>query len=405
MNILFLTLIDFSNLDASNIYSDLMNEFVKNGHNTYIVSPSERRNKIKTHLISGSNYQIIKLKIGNIQKTNIIEKGISTLLIDNQFKHGIKKYYKNIKIDLILYSTPPISFIKTIKYIKQKYNSLAYLLLKDIFPQNAVDLGMLKTSGLMKYLYEFFRNKEEKLYKISDKIGCMSEANKNYVLKHNPKIGPDKVEVNPNSIKYELLPTVTNKRDILAKYNIDEYSTIFIYGGNLGKPQGIDFLCDCISQTSKIKSTINIIVGSGTEFKKIENHININNILNTILIPSLPKKDFDELLTVSDVGMIFLDNRFTIPNYPSRLLSYMQANLPILLSSDSSTDLRNHIIEWNIGLCNRSDNVEAFIVNYKKLMDSKNRYKYKKNISNILKTKFNVELSYEKIINLLNDRG
>jgi aspartate 1-decarboxylase len=54
-------------------------------------------------------------------------------------------------------------------------------MLKDIFPQNAVDLGMIKTTGIKSLLYKYFRRKEKGLYFISDRIGCMSQANVDYV--------------------------------------------------------------------------------------------------------------------------------------------------------------------------------------------------------------------------------
>ena len=94
-------------------------------------------------------------------------------------------YFADIKFDLILYSTPPITFYKAIEYVKKRDGAKTYLLLKDIFPQNAVDLGMMSKTGLKGLIYKYFRKKEKKLYAISDKIGCMSQANVDYVLKHN----------------------------------------------------------------------------------------------------------------------------------------------------------------------------------------------------------------------------
>lgn len=73
-------------------------------------------------------------------------------------------------------------------------------MLKDIFPQNAVDLGMLSKSGARKLIYNLFRKKEEKLYIISDYIGCMSNANVDYIVKNNPYLSEKTIEVCPNSI-------------------------------------------------------------------------------------------------------------------------------------------------------------------------------------------------------------
>ena len=183
MNVLFLTLLDFNSIDEHNIYTDLLREFVKHGHEVYVISPVERRKKQKTKLLRGEKATILRLRIGNTQKTNIIEKGISTINIESQFIRGIKRYFSSVKFDLILYTTPPITLCKAIEFVKRRDMAQTYLMLKDIFPQNAVDIGMLGKTGWKGILYRYFRNKEKKLYELSDYIGCMSQANVDYVLK------------------------------------------------------------------------------------------------------------------------------------------------------------------------------------------------------------------------------
>lgn len=91
-------------------------------------------------------------------------------------------------------------------------------MLKDIFPQNAVDLGMFSKKS---FLYRMFRSKEEKLYELSDFIGCMSPANCEYVLKHNPAIDAAKVEICPNSVKLqERLKGDRKESELLKELNI-----------------------------------------------------------------------------------------------------------------------------------------------------------------------------------------
>ena len=110
MNVLFLSLLDFNSIEEHNIYSDLLREFVKHGHNVYAVSPVERRLNLETYIVSEENVRILKLRIGNIQKTNVIEKGLSMLMIERQYNR-VKRYFKGIKFDLVLYPTPPISSV------------------------------------------------------------------------------------------------------------------------------------------------------------------------------------------------------------------------------------------------------------------------------------------------------
>lgn len=115
MNILFLTICKIHDLKYSDIYTDLMKQFVANGHDVYIVAPFERRMKQQTSLYESDGAHFLGVKTLNIQRTNIIEKGVGTLLIESQFKNAVKKYFGHIKFDLVTYSTPPITFSNVIE--------------------------------------------------------------------------------------------------------------------------------------------------------------------------------------------------------------------------------------------------------------------------------------------------
>ncbi len=267
MNILFITLYRISDIRQRNIYNDLMRKFSDEGHQVHIVSSVERRFNEKTQIKDQDGIHLLQVKTLNVQKTNIVEKGFGTLLLEYQFHHAIHKYFSHVKFDLILYSTPPITLTSVIRSIRKRDKARTYLLLKDIFPQNAVDIGMLHDKGL---LYQFFRFKEKILYNYSDFIGCMSPANVRYLLAHNPSINPKKVEVNPNSIELSGHNLTVNERNILRnKCQMPVSQTIFVYGGNLGKPQGIDFLMEVIIDNADNKNAFFLIVGSGTEFNRL----------------------------------------------------------------------------------------------------------------------------------------
>ena len=289
MNIIFLTMSRIVNISTRGIYIDLMRKFCDEGHQVYIVSPCERGHNSwftvhGSRMVEQDGVYILSVKTLNLQKTNVIEKGIGQVVVDSQYKSAIKKYLKGINFDLILYSTPPITFPNVIRYLK-KGNPTAktYLLLKDIFPQNAVDIGMMTASvhgscftvrgwaERAKYqLYKFFRKKEKKLYAISDFIGCMSPANVQYVLKHNKEISKDKVEVAPNSIELDVRCQKEDGILIREKYGLPIDKPIFIYGGNLGKPQGIPFLIDCLNANANRNDCYFVVIGAGTELPKLK---------------------------------------------------------------------------------------------------------------------------------------
>lgn len=365
MNVLFLTMSKMLTIEQRGIYTDLMRKFRKEGHTLYIVSPTERRDRRETQLIEQEGVHILSVKTLNVQKTNVVEKGFGQLSIEYLYKKAIKKYCKGVKFDLILYSTPPITFPNVIKYVKKENpQAKTYLLLKDIFPQNAVDMGMLKKTGVKGLLYKFFRNKEKKLYALTDFIGCMSPANVKYVLEHNKEVAErhtkaSTVEVAPNSI--ELVEETTfDKKSLLERYGLPTDKPIFIYGGNLGVPQGIPFLIDCLKANKDRKDCHFVVVGNGTFYPKLERWIKDEQPVSVALLQRLPKEDYDRLVQACQVGLIFLDYRFTIPNFPSRLLSYLEYKMPVIACTDSNCDTGSIAEENGFGLWCPSNSVEAF---------------------------------------------
>lgn len=403
MNVIFLTLVRISDIEERGIYQDLMRKFRDEGHQVYIVTATERRLGQETSLVERHGVKILNVKTLNVQKTNIVEKGIGTLLIENQFKSAIKKYLSDINFDLITYSTPPITFTNVVKYLKRKNPSaISYLQLKDIFPQNAVDIGLFSEKSVFNW---YFRKKEKALYKTSDFIGCMSPANVEFVLKHNPEILPEHVEVAPNSIELREQDEAMNDSgqkkaanyNIRKKYDLPLDKPIMIYGGNLGKPQGIDFLVKCLDANKKRTDCYFVVVGSGTHYGLISDWYDRNKDRNVKLMQSLPKSDYDLLVKSCDVGLIFLDHRFTIPNYPSRLLNYLENKMPVLCATDVNTDI-GHIAEENgYGYWCESVNSEDFTALVDKMLAADRTLMGEKGFE-FLKKNYLVEHTYNAIM-------
>ena len=361
MNILFLTMSSgIEKFQTRGIYTDLMRKFQNEGHNVYIVFPRERKHGLPTEVRVQDGIHLLGVKTLNVTKTNVIEKGIGQVSIEFLYKCAIKKYFKGINFDLILYSTPPITFPKVIEYAKKANPSAkTYLLLKDIFPQNAVDMGMLSKNGVKGILYKFFRAKEKKLYALSDFIGCMSPANVRYVLEHNPEISADRVEVAPNSLELADEEKKVDK-SVLAKYNIPTDKPIFIYGGNLGVPQGIPFLIQCLDANTDREDCHFVVVGNGTYYQKLSDWYMNRKPKAVTVMKGLPKEDYDRLVQACQVGLIFLDYRFTIPNFPSRLLSYLEYRMPVISCTDPNCDTGFIAEENGFGFYAPSNDVNAF---------------------------------------------
>ena len=418
-------------IEVRGIYQDLMLKFRDEGHTVYIVTPSERRLGESTRLVNLNDndnldlngkgvggVHILRVKTLNLQKTNAIEKGVGQVLVESQFTSAIKKYLSDVKFDLVLYSTPPITFPKVIAYLKrQNPQAMTYLLLKDIFPQNAVDLGMMSKTGVKGILYRFFRRKEKKLYALSDYIGCMSPANVEYVLRHNPEVARERVEVAPNSIEAPCPPKGENsegeekakraveRRYIRGKYRLPIDKPIFIYGGNLGKPQGIDYLMKCLNAVKGRTDCYFLVIGSGTEYGKLQAwYENLNEKCKVKnekcavrLMKGLPKEDYDLLVRSCDVGLIFLDHRFTIPNFPSRLLSYLENRMPVLCATDPNTDMGRIAEENGFGMWCESVEPEDFTALVDRMLKADRKVMGEKGYA-FLKANYTVENTYGAIV-------
>lgn len=361
MNVLFLTLVDLKTVQGHGIYEDLLQEFAKAGHAVYVVSARERRVGLPTEVFADGPARHLKVRVGNITKTNLLEKGFSTVCLGYLYKRAIQTYLKGVHFDLVLYSTPPITLAGVVQDIKRRDGARTYLLLKDIFPQNAVDVGILKKTGLRGLLYRYFRAREKKLYAISDRIGCMSQANVDYLLRQDPELDPARVEICPNSVEPVDTSVAPERRAALReKYRVPRDRTVFVYGGNLGRPQGIPFLIDCLRANQGREDRFFVICGTGTEYARLKAYIDAEKPENVLLINGLPKEEYEDFVAACDVGMIFLDYRFTIPNFPSRLLSYMQAGLPVLCCTDPNTDVGTVAERGGFGWRCLSNDVSAF---------------------------------------------
>ena len=397
MNILFLTMNTFQSIDMHNIYSDLMKVFISHGHRPYIVTPREKRMGEATELLEFSNHAILKVRIGNSKNVSFIEKGISTILLEPQFNRAIDKYLGEVKFDLILYSTPPITLAGVVKRMKRMSRAKTYLMLKDIFPQNAIDIGLFSAKSPLAF---YFRRKEKQLYRLSDKIGCMSPANVEFVLKHNPETPKDKVEILPNAIiPNPIGDRMSAKSSVRKQYDIPDEAITLLFGGNLGKPQGIPFLIECLKAVKDRKEFFFIICGTGSEYPLLEKYVDKEKPNNVLLINGLPKKEYDQLASGCDVGLIFLDHRFTIPNYPSRILSYMENATPVICATDPNTDVGKMVEENKFGFACESNSVTAF-VNCLEKMQAADRDMMGKTARELCSSLFSVEDCYNKIINV-----
>ncbi len=383
---------NFSDISEHGIYPDLLRAFSSKGCFITVLKPVERKLNIKTNLEVKNNMHIINVRTGNLFNVSFLTKVISRAFLTFNYWRAIKRFAFQTKFDLLLYTTPPISLTPIIRKLKRKYNSYSYLMLKDIFPQNAVDLGMIRQNGV---IFKLLRQRERRMYRFADKIGCMSEANVEFILNQEPWLSKEKVEICPNAIEiYNTLPI--NKNMNRETFELPLNKVLFIYGGSLGKPQGIDFLLSCIEEIED-DEVVFIVAGTGPYLKKISSFS--EQYPNKIRVFSwLSIEKYESLIKACDVGLILLDHRFKIPNFPSRLLNYMEFSLPILAATDNATDI-GRIAQGNeFGFWCESNNIKDFISHVDRLKNENLRNEMGRNARDYLINNYSVDAVVENII-------
>ena len=299
---------------------------------------------------------------------------------------------------MVLSSTPPTILYPLINKIKKRDGAYSYLMLKDIFPQNAVDLGMISSGGV---IHRFLRIFEKKLYASSDMIGCMSPANVTYLLKQDPWIDKERVTICPNA--HEVRPFAEVDKDTIRdKYGIPKDKIIFAYGGGIGRPQGIDFFIDCINKINHSDKYMFVVMGSGSYVEELEKLSKIHNDILKV-IPWLPIDDFNAVVASSDVGLILLDYRFKIPNFPSRLLAYLQAGIPVASATDENCDVGSISEANRFGFWCKSDNADDFINMINKFDKVSDRDVMGKNARNFFENNYDVSKVADGILKCVRD--
>lgn len=345
MRILIFTLIPIKSVNEKGLYIDLVNEFISKGHTVDYCFGGKKTSTI----IRSNSLNVYELNtVFTSQKNrNFFLKFISYIIFSFKAKKFIMKSKNDYEFMILV--TPSIFQSSLILAFKNKYHKKVILLLKDIFPDNAIDLNLFSNLPFKKVLIYYFHLIEKNLYKKVDFIGCMNHSNLIFILNKYPNL-KNKLFISHNSIKsYPLQIEKVNT-------TFPKDSTKFIFIGNIGLPQNISAFEVLLKKTNN--NVFFLIIGSGTEFnflKKLEfNYPHkisvIQNISNYRLI--------DTYLSKMDAGLILLNPNFRVPNYPSKLLTYLNAKLPIIAFTDKNNEIANVINSFNLGYWSDYNDIE-----------------------------------------------
>lgn len=405
MDILFLFLRHSENPTDSTLTKDISDEFHRQGHSVRVVTLLERKYNRKTQLKVENGYPVLRVKTGNyFDSPGKIEKGITALTMPKNLEKAIKKYFKNEKFDLIYTHTPFISNAQLINNLKSYYKCKSCLHLWDIFPQNAKDLHLLTN----KILLSFFEYQEQRMYDAFDYIGCMSKGNLEYMKIRDKNIKSNKYFILKNWAQIKKKPTF-NKKVIREKYGYNEQDFVCIFGGNMGKPQKLENILELAKKSLENVNIKFLFVGKGTEKNLLENKVKNENINNVKFLDYIPREEYELVTASCDIGLVSLDERFTVPNFPSKTTDYFKLELPILASLDSCAAadygnfLQNEVKGGMFALAGDTDEL------YSQLLKLKNNHELKielgKNGRQYYENELGVDKACKVIMQQIKNRG
>jgi len=402
MNVLFLFITYPESLAGSSLTKDLSDEFLQHGDGVYVATIREKRYGLETSLCTENGANVLRIKTRNMfGEINKVEKFISMMSIHRLIAKEIIRFWHDVHFDIIV-GTSPYMFQKSLIFpLKTYYDCRSFLILWDLFPQNAKDLGLIKN----KYLFRYFKYKEKNNLESFDFIGCQSKGNLAYMKNNYEYLDMSLLYFFPQwSVVGQ--KKVTNKLEIRNKYNFKKDDFLFVFGGNMGIPQNLTSIVNIAYEMQYQKKIKFVFIGHGTEKKRLVKKVEDNNIKNVIFIHQMDRLDYQDLLSSCDVGIISLDPRFTFPNFPSKILDYLKHGLPIIASLDKfALADAGYLIEKKIqaGLVSNSNKDKNLKENMLKLLnDNDMRKRFSENGSRYFEKNFNVVNRYydfKKIIN------
>jgi len=332
---------------GSIIVGDLANELSQQGHKITIVTFVDNQSKSCQINLEGE-IQIIRIR-SLTRKYGKVGRLLAEQSYSSKIKRNLKKLH-NIPCDGIICYSPSIFYGKAIRWLKKKYNSKVYLVMRDIFPKWAVESGLLK-KGL---LYNYFKITEKNLYSSCNVIGIEAKSD----LEYFENYGLNK------SIKIEVLNNWGSPLDQIDDYlsdnPLDDRKVNIVYGGNMGDAQDILSLVNSIDYSILGQRAIMLLMGDGNQFDKIKNTINKKNLTNIVLMPTVDRKRYLSFMSKADIGLVSLSKKMSSNNFPLKMIGYMQLAKPILGSVNKNNEMIQMIVKNNIGLVSLASDEKSF---------------------------------------------
>ena len=289
-----------------------------------------------------------------------IIRGLSQILMPFQFLRVINKYETDF--DVVLIYSPPLPLSMLGKWLKTKSRQII-LNIQDLFPQNAIDLGILNNRILIK----FFQWLESSAYQNADTITAHSSGNVNKIIEQHPSV-KNKLHVLHNWVDIAHHET-QREFNFREKWNITE-EYVVIFAGVLGPSQNLEIVLK-VAEEFMTEDILFLIVGDGSEKEKLTLMAERQNLTNVRFKSFVSRKSYPDLLSICDIGIVCLSPKNKTPVVPGKIMGYMAAGIPVVAFLQSVSDGHKIIQEAKCGTTAVSSNVSDCIMAFKTMIQEK----------------------------------
>ena len=319
---------------------DLAVEFLRQGITpTVITSDSEVQGSSDFTEIDG--IRVFRLKTLEHKNIGRIRRAIAEILMPFYMIRNFKKSaLKNAQWDAVVWYSPTIFLGPFIYYLKWLNSCSSYLILRDIFPAWALDLGLISKGPT----YYFFKIFEKLQYSVANCIGVQALGNLEYFKSwsgsENKKIEVLQNWLTPKSLSHcsvaiPTLPIAGRK--------------IFVYAGNMGIAQGMGDLL-LLAEALLDRNDIGFLfIGRGSDLELLRFDAKHRGLVNTVFCDEIDADEIPGLYAQCHVGLIALDARHTTHNIPGKFLSYLQSGMPVMAIINHGNDLQLMIERYQVG--------------------------------------------------------
>jgi len=283
-----------------------------------------------------SNVDVIRSHVSESYNTNFLGRLWAYFsFVFSSIYAGLFK--TNKKYDVILVTSPPL-FVGITAYVLSKIKNVPFVFeIRDLWPESAIDTGVLKNKMIIKFAYWF----ERFIYKKATLINVLTPAFREKLIV-DKKIDPKKIIFIPNAADFSLAESIQENFDAIAfkkELNLQDKFVITYVGAH-----GVaNHLIQLIETAERLIDT-NVVfqlIGAGMQKDMLVKESAKRKLNNVIFRDSVPKEKVFKYILASDAGASVLKKVDTFKTiYSNKTFDYMSCKKPILLAIDGvSRDL------------------------------------------------------------------